>query len=436
MTNELPWPLAETLLRLARESSRRSSELHRQFLSQRTVSLRGIQSLIELQARAAGRGGTAAEDRPCVFTSAQLDAFGTGKISDCFGPAFARYDARRMPRIPNGDLKMMSRVTAISGGPADSAHPAAIAVEYDVPESCWYLRDQAGPDLPFALLMETALQPCGFLMAYLDNFASLPPGEYFFRNLDGWIEVDRRHAIAGQRILTRARLLSSVLSGDVLMQKLAFELTCGGAPFCHGETLFGYFSAAAMAAQVGLDGGRPTPSWMDQHPALPGTWVNLERQRQARPGQERLRLADGRLKLLDRVFTQPGGGRYGRGYAYGRRALQPDDWFYPFHFYQDPVMPGSLGVEAILQAMQSFALENGLGAALPAPYFGLAEKVRTEWRYRGQIVQSHQKMEVEVHINSVQTGPSGLILTGDASLWADGLRIYEVKNAAIGMYAG
>ena len=46
------------------------------------------------------------------------------------------------------------------------------------------------------------------------------------------------------------------------------------------------------------------------------------------------------------------GGRYGKGYVYASRPVNPQDWFYPFHFYQDPVMPGSLGVEAILEAMQ------------------------------------------------------------------------------------
>ena len=452
MTNESPLRFSDTLSRLARESSRRGSDLHQLFLSQREVSLRGVQALIELQIRAAGGMPPApvlstaaparpmAADRPAVFTSAQLDAFGTGKLSDCLGPNFTRYDAMRMPRIPNGDLKMMSRITAISGKAGDFNHPSSVTVEYDVPDDCWYLRDNAGPELPFSLVMETALQPCGFLMAYLDVFAALPLGEYYFRNLDGWIVVDQHHAIRGKRILTRARMLSSVSSGGALMQKFAFELTCDDQPFCHGETLFGYFPAAAMT-QVGLDGGKSTltqqaSTWMQQHPGLPGVWVDLNRRTQADPACPRRRLSSGRMRFLDTVFVQKDGGRYGKGYVYAERGLQANDWFYPFHFYQDPVMPGSLGVEAILQAAQAYGLETGLGASRPDAFFGLAEGVHTQWRYRGQIVQSHQKMEIEIHVNAVQEGPQASALIGDASLWVDGLRIYEVKNAAIGIYAG
>jgi 3-hydroxymyristoyl/3-hydroxydecanoyl-(acyl carrier protein) dehydratase len=34
----------------------------------------------------------------------------------------------------------------------------------------------------------------------------------------------------------------------------------------------------------------------------------------------------------------------------------------------DPVMPGSLGIEAMLQAMQVYALEMDLGKHLKSPY--------------------------------------------------------------------
>ena len=41
------------------------------------------------------------------------------------------------------------------------------------------------------------------------------------------------------------------------------------------------------------------------------------------------------------------------GYLYAERTIDPSDWFFQFHFHQDPVMPGSLGVEAIIETMQS-----------------------------------------------------------------------------------
>ncbi len=428
-----PFP-SKILTRLAAESARRSSSLHSQFLEQRVGSLQGLKTLIELQIRAAG--SIPATRLPAIFTSQQLDAFGTGKISDCFGPAFARYDHRRVARIPNGDLKMMSQVVAVTGQRGNFTAPAEIEVEYDVPDSAWYLTDNAGVDLPFSLVMETALQPCGFLMAYLDTYAALPEGLYNFRNLDGWIHMQRRFPASGCRLLTHARLLSSVLSGGVLIQKFAFDLSSNGQPFCQGETSFGYFPQESMSSQVGLDGGKKMLPWIHQNGKQAGSWINLARWMQPDPLRPRYRLSRGRLNLVDRVYVEREGGRYGHGYVFAERDLNPQDWFYPFHFYQDPVMPGSLGVEAILQAAQVFALESGLGEGLRVPYFGLAERLQTQWRYRGQIVQAHHKMQLELHVQQIEQSAVGLALSGDASLWADGLRIYEVKNAGIGILEG
>ena len=95
-------------------------------------------------------------------------------------------------------------------------------------------------------------------------------------------------------------------------------------------------------------------------------------------------------------------------------------------------MPGSLGVEAILEAMQVYALANDLGHGLRSPRFGMAAgETPMLWRYRGQITQQHKLMELEVHIQRVEREAGQVTIRGDASLWVDRLRIYEVKNAAV-----
>lgn len=99
-------------------------------------------------------------------------------------------------------------------------------------------------------------------------------------------------------------------------------------------------------------------------------------------------------------------------------------------------MPGSLGVEAILQAAQAFALDAKLGDGMRSPAFGLVNGLKTEWRYRGQIVKSNRRMELEFHVKSIRREARQVVVSGDANLWADGLRIYEVKDAGIGIYEG
>ena len=99
-------------------------------------------------------------------------------------------------------------------------------------------------------------------------------------------------------------------------------------------------------------------------------------------------------------------------------------------------MPGSLGVEAMIEAMQAFALANKVGDHLQSPHFGSVPGAPpVTWRYRGQITPMNQAMELEVHLKPIEQQPDRTVLTGDASLWVDGLRIYEVRQISLGIFS-
>ena len=49
------------------------------------------------------------------------------------------------------------------------------------------------------------------------------------------------------------------------------------------------------------------------------------------------------------------GGKHGRGYAVARRDLSLMSWVFESHFYRDPVMPGTMMIEALLQELEQEA---------------------------------------------------------------------------------
>jgi 3-hydroxymyristoyl/3-hydroxydecanoyl-(acyl carrier protein) dehydratase len=153
--------------------------------------------------------------------------------------------------------------------------------------------------------------------------------------------------------------------------------------------------------------------------------------RQASAGRPHYRLAQGQLDFLDEVRFTPGGGRYGQGYIYATARVDPRAWFFGCHFYQDPVMPGSLGVEAMVQAMQAYALRQDLGRGFRSPRFEPAADHGVTWKYRGQLTPGNEALALEIHLREPENRPEGLVLSGDASLWKDGLRIYAVDGVAI-----
>ena len=90
-------------------------------------------------------------------------------------------------------------------------------------------------------------------------------------------------------------------------------------------------------------------------------------------------------------------------------------------------MPGSLGIEAIVQAFKVAVHSLTKSSKLVT----LAVDHNLKWKYRGQILQNHREMQVEIHIQNQQIKNGTAIFTGNANLWADDIRIYEIQNLSV-----
>lgn len=412
-------------------SARRSSHLHGQLLDQRRNSLHQMATLIEMQIGVMSSSQEPVpSSRPVLFNRAALEEFATGSMARCLGPEFLIFEGRRIPRIPNGDLLLMSRVMNIEGKRQDLKHPAAITTEYDVPRDAWFF--QTGPHTPYSILMEMALQPCGFLSAYLGSSLLFPDQNYYFRNLDGQATLGSYPDLGGRTVTCQARMLSSVANDATIIQKFSFALACQGEVFYQGESTFGYFTPEAMSRQVGLDSGRAVAPWLDTSPGLTVDTLDLSTQ-QANPRfyQAGYGLNYGPLAYIQEAKFSPGGGRYQKGYIFASKEVDGNDWFYRCHFFQDPVMPGSLGVEAVLQAMHAYVLEYNLGQGFTSPHFSLPTRQPMTWKYRGQITPANQRMTLEIHVKKILSRTGQIHVEGDASVWSDQIRIYELKNIGI-----
>lgn len=370
--------------------------------------------------------------KDALFDERHIQEFALGSLAACFGPEYAPYDTRRAPRTPNGDLKLISRITHVDGVRGQVTPGSGLVTEYDVPAHPWYCQQNASPDVvPYSILMEIGLQPCGFLSAHLGSTLPYPDENFYFRNLDGSGKMLREVNVRGKTITNRVKLLSSTAIQGIIIQKFTYELSCDGQPFYAGEAAFGYFQPEALVNQVGLDRGN-SPAPLGQ--TIPnGTRLDLRTPAlfTATAQQPFYKLSGGQLHFLDEVTIVPNGGKFGQGYVYAHKIVNPQDWFFRAHFHQDPVMPGSLGVEAMMQAFQTYALQIGLGRAFRSPRFVHADGHNIVWKYRGQIVPDNKELSLEIHISKVETTPGRITLVGEASLWKENLRIYEVTSLAL-----
>ncbi|MDX2078245.1 MAG: beta-ketoacyl synthase N-terminal-like domain-containing protein [bacterium] len=367
-----------------------------------------------------------------MYDTDMVETFAMKRVADCFGENYALYDHKRTPRIPNGDLMLISRIIDISGERYQSVNGTSIHAEYDVPADAWYFQDSPYPVMPYSLYMEIALQPCGFLSAYHGPTLPYPDMDFYFRNLDGKGILHEDVDLRGRTITNIVTMLGSTAMSGIIIQKYSFKMYDEDLLFYEGESSFGYFEKVALASQAGLDNGKSAPLW--QASADKNKLITLNHN--AIAGSGFMTLPHGQLDLTDRLIIMPNGGQFNAGYAYASADVVASDWYFKNHFHQDPVMPGSIGVETALQAVQAYAIETGLGKQFKTPRFAQVGGGHTVvWRYRGQML-SPATLHAEIHIKKIEQGKHAITIIGDAHIWRDNLRVYEIKDLALGIVEG
>lgn len=351
-----------------------------------------------------------------------------GDLGIALGPEFAPYLNRRATRMPNHGLQLCDRVMTVQGE-RGTLTGGGSDTEYDSPADSWYYAETANASMPNVVYMETSLQSALLLGYFLGATQTAPEEDYSLRNLDGHATVLREVDLRDKTIQQTSRLLTTTVLVGAVLQSFSYELSVDGEPFYAGESLFGFFNGPALANQNGLDNGAYVPPWLDSQAERPAVrTIDVATRRASGAG---IKASHGHLALVDAVEVVDGGGQHGRGYLRAVRPVHADDWFFQYHFHLDPVMPGSLGVEAVLQAMQEWAVDAGLGADLVDPEFVLPTGIATSWRYRGQILADDGEMTLEVHIKDVERRDNRVRVIGDASVWKPGMRIYELLDVAI-----
>ena len=112
-----------------------------------------------------------------AFGYDSLMACAWGKPSHAFGPMYEPFDqGRHCARLPGPPYHFMSRLVSISQEPglyykesAKAAIGCEIELEYDIPEDSWYFDENGNRTMPFAVLLEAALQPCGWIASYIGS---------------------------------------------------------------------------------------------------------------------------------------------------------------------------------------------------------------------------------------------------------------------------
>lgn len=138
--------------------------------------------------------------------------------------------------------------------------------------------------------------------------------------------------------------------------------------------------------------------------------------------------------MIDRIDAiRLDGGPHGLGFVLGSTMVDPSAWFFKAHFYQDPVWPGSLGLESFLQLLKVYAIERwGERLTRTHRFEGIATGLPHTWAYRGQIIPTNKCVEVSATITKCEDGDAPLVMA-NGFLTVDGTTIYEMRDFGMRM---
>jgi hypothetical protein len=170
------------------------------------------------------RVSAATEFKRAVYDESRIIAFTQGNPSVAFGAPYKIFDEKRtIARLPRAPYQFLDRITHVEGEPWKMTPGCVAEAQYRVPGDAWYFDADRQKNMPFAVLLEIALQPCGWLAAYMGS-ALTSETDLKFRNLGGEgvqsLPVTRASGI----LTTRATVTNVSDSGGMIIQHYSFHV--------------------------------------------------------------------------------------------------------------------------------------------------------------------------------------------------------------------
>ena len=374
---------------------------------------------------------------PAIYNAQQIYEYAIGKPSLCFGEAFNEYDnGKFLARLPNPPFLFVDRITKVDAEFLKIKTGGTVQGQFDIKPEHWFFKCNKTTSIPFAVMLEFPLQVCGWYSCFMGS-ANASKEALHYRNLDGsailYEDVDQNYGT----LTATVKSTKAANAGGMLIQSFDLLVTKGDRKIYEGNTTFGFFSESALANQVGLVGAKtyePTAEEMSRSIKFP-----LETTAPLDPTDLDHKVTMNGLQLPSKCFLMldeitsfiPDGGPKGLGFIRGINKVDKTRWFFKAHFYQDPVIPGSLGLESFMQLLKCVAIHRwGKKLAGKACHFQpMAVGQKHTWSYRGQVIPKDNLVTVDACITSIDDVTHSIV--ADGFLKVDGRIIYSMKDFAL-----
>lgn len=134
------------------------------------------------------------------------------------------------------------------------------------------------------------------------------------------------------------------------------------------------------------------------------------------------------MLMMDRIVElSTDGGEFGKGHVVGELDIRPGLWFFDCYFAGDPVMPASLGLDAMWQVIGYWLGWSG------SPGKGRAVGVG-EVEVLGGVTPETGRVRYEVSMRQVRRGKLAVAIA-NGRVFADGRCVFVARDMRVGLIA-
>ena len=133
------------------------------------------------------------------------------------------------------------------------------------------------------------------------------------------------------------------------------------------------------------------------------------------------------MLMFDRIVDiNEDGGDFSKGQIIAELDVKPEHWFFACHFYNDPVMPGCLGLDAMWQLVGFFL--GWMGAPGRGRALGAGEV-----KFKGQVTPENRLITYNINMKRVVLRKLKMGVA-NAHMEVDGKVIYFAKDLRVGLF--
>lgn len=135
------------------------------------------------------------------------------------------------------------------------------------------------------------------------------------------------------------------------------------------------------------------------------------------------------VRFADRILEiSESGGRFGLGYLIAEKEIGPDFWAFKCHFKNDPVLPGTIMLDGLVQMFTFFQMYVGLFNSEKRLIPKMKTGLQIETKFRGEVKKACHTIKYQLDIKMVEKRENGLLINSDGLVYCDGVLIIEEKN--------